>query len=337
MRYSDEEKQKIVDDFIDLSNEQIKGFLRQRELPVTGTKEIFRALLQEKLEREHLSYTELVAYLDQISPWGKQHVFLLKGFSQLARPFRDRAWVETRLKEHGLRDRLNAPLRLILPEQLTVSEISYRPELLRVIAIARRDEWSREHDYDRYEVIEGRQVEFRAYSHHVDRGLIIFEWDLIHNTAALRISQLPSGGDYEEEFSAFARLTSKWLNLHMFEKLDIRRAIRSLHELAEKGEPEARPQAIDYRTFGGRVFSGRSATSETSVLGEVVIDSAMKNLRDLGTGQLGNFYWLPTACGAVHKERHVFLNGPAHRINFTTANDEKSLRHVLDRIRAHCS
>jgi len=337
MLYSDEEKQKIVDDFIDLNNDQIKGFLRQRELPVTGNKEIFRTLLQAQLESEQLTYAELVAYLDQISPWGKQHVFLFKGFAQTAKPFRNRAWLEERLKENGFFDRLNAPLRLILPEQLTLSEIAYRPEQLRVTAIARRDEWGREREYDRHEIIKGRRVEFRAYSHHVDRGLVIFEWDLIRNTAALRVSQLPSGGDYEEELGTFAQLTSKWLDLGMFEMLDIRRAIRSLHELAEQGEPEARPQAIDYRTFGGRVFGGRGATSETSVLGEVVLDAAMKNLRDQGTGQLGNFYWLPTPCGAVSKDLHVFLNGPAHRINFTTTNDEKALRHVLDRIRAHCS
>lgn len=335
-RYTAEEKKAIVDFLIGLKASEIRDFLEIHSQKKGGKKEELRERIQDLLYTGEITYEDIVHFIDRVEPWGKQHVFLFEGpEGESINNWRDNNWVEQHLRSYEVENYMNVHLPLILPDALRLSSITYNEKLLKIMAVERRDYWERAPNADETRRADsGEIMELRAFVHKVKRGLVIFEWDLVANNAMLQVSQLPSGAKYEKVLERFKRLVSPWLDLSWFPNLDIRRAIARLHEAEEQGRPEARSHAIDYSSIEGRRLLGRSPTSIDSLLGEEVIDEAMKNIRDHGAGHLGNFYWLPSGNNPLSKEAHVFIIGWSGRVNFTTPNNEEVVRYVLSRVRA---
>ena len=338
--YTGEERERIVNYLLALKKRQIQAFLEANEVKKSGTKPSLRQRVEECLEDGTLAYPAIVQFLDTVAPWGKQHVYLFNGPTNSIDDWKNHAWLLGHLRQHRAAKYLNAHLPLILPASLKLSAIQHDSTRLRVTAVERREWWERNPDYDQQSKTDtGEQVALRAFIHHVDRGLIVFEWSLLANTAFLQITQLRGDAHYDEAKERFTILVQKWLDLTRFTQVNICPAIKRLHELEEAGTPEARSHGIDYCTLQGRRLSARSASSRDSVLGETVIDNAMSNVRNQGVGRNGNFYWLPgqnpgQAANPLVDEVHVVVVGNKGRINFTTPNTEGVVRHVLARIRA---
>jgi len=341
VEYTDDEKAVLLDLLMALRSTEIRPLLELHELPKSGNKKELRERVLTAIEHDSLTYSAILRWIDRWAPWGKQHVFLYDGpEGSMCDNWDNADWVQGHLGRHGVSHLLEAPLLLALPEDLTLSAIEWTEGFLRVTAVERRDYWerNREDDEQRHKDT-GEEVELRAFVHHVTRGLVIFEWDLNANIAALRISQLPSGTKYEGVAQRFGALVHPWLSLARFALIDINRTIRCLHQAEQRGHPEARSHAIDYSTVGGRRLSGKSPSARDSVLGEALIDEALANMSNEGVGHLGNFYWLPRHIYSGHNnpldnEVHVFLVASKHRIGFPTPNMEADVRHVLSRIRA---
>ncbi len=332
-----------------LKKDRIQEFLGKHELGRSGTKAKIRERLEAALAAGTITTDSIVQLLDEVTPWGKQHVFLYRGPQSPIADWKRTDWLAELLRRHRLHDCLNASLPLTLPEEMTVSSVMHDGRRLRITAIRKR-QWNErmpEHDERRTTDL-GEPIELRAYVDRVTRGLVAFEWDLIANTAMLQVSQLPTGVQYEEVAEEFFGLVREWLDIGHFTIVDLRRAIRRLHELEENGARETRSHSINYRTLEGRRLEGTSASSGDPLLGEPVIDSALAAVRANGVGHLGNFYWCPNgtangvAAGAsnghvspLDADVHVVIHGHRNRINFTTPNDERTVRHVLSRIRIH--
>jgi len=338
--YTAEECQTLIDFLLALKKAQIQDFLTRVELPKSGTKRELRERLQEALDEGRLAYEQVVDFLDSVVPWGKQHVFLYTGPRDDLRSWKDPDHVLHRLKQHRLGKLFNARLPLILPEQLTLSSIVHVDGKLRITAVQRREYTERtpEHD-DQKETQEGQTITLKAYMHHLSRSIVAFEWDLDANTAMLQITQLHKDALYEEVAAEFFELISGWLDLGLFGLVDVRRAIRRLHELEANGRAEARSHGIHYRTLQGRRLSAHSPSPHDSVLGEAVIDQAMDNVGRTGVGHLGNFYWLAgvkpgPVPNPLEGDVHVIIVGDKSRINFPTPNTEDVVRYVLHRVRA---
>ena len=177
--YSDEEKNAIVDYLLALKASKIRDFLEQHELKKSGTKGELRERVQEVLDSLELTYVNLVRCIDRVEPWGKQHVFLYNApEGKIVDNWRNPQWVEQHLKQHGIRDYLNVHLPLILPEALSLSIIKYSDELLKIVAVEKRDYWERSPEQDeRRRTDAGEDVELRAFVHHVKRAAIVLEED----------------------------------------------------------------------------------------------------------------------------------------------------------------
>lgn len=339
--YSDEEKERILQYVLELRKDYIVGFLKERELARSGTKQDLRERIQEYLAGDQLNFAELVELLNTIVPYGKQHVYLYDGPEGEVDTWRDRTKATNILTQNELLQYTEASLPLALPKDLSLTRIRYEPERrLSVVAVERRDHWERLPDRDRKTVSAGVEIEFRAFAHQVTRGIIIFNWDLVGNMAQLQISQLASGNQYETIAKSFADATASWLRLSTFGIVDIGRAIAHLHELEERGHPEARYHGIGYRTPGGRSVYAQSPMARLSVFGETPVDNAMRDIRGQGSlGHIGNFYWLPRDVNPAHnnpleKEVHTILVGNKKRVNLTTPNKESDIQYVLSRVRA---
>ena len=339
-KYSAEERQSLIDFVLALRKSHLQDFLKQIELPKSGTKQDLREKLQEALDGGDLTHERLVDFLDSVVPWGKQHVFLYLGPRGDMQAWKDPEHTQSLLKQHRLGKLFNARLPLILPEKLTLSSVTHTDGSLRVTAIQKRDyaERTPEHDEER-ETDSGEKITLKAYTHHLTRTLAAFEWDLNANVAMLQITQLQMEGDYEKVAEQFFRLVGPWLDIKQFGTVDLRPVIRTLHEIEGQGSAEARSHGIHYRSLQGRRISAHSPSPRDSVLGEEFIDNAMDSVRKNGVGHLGNFYWLAgiqpgPGINPLIGEVHVIIVGANSRVNFATPNAEDVVRYVLHRVRA---
>lgn len=341
--FSDDDQALVVTDLLALKKTQIGQFLGNNGLPKSGTKEQIRERIEQALSDKTISLSQIIQFLDEVIPWGKQHVYLYKGPTSSIADWKDTGWVTELLKKHRLKKYLNANLPLVLPGKMKVSSIVHDTKRLRITAIKKREWWERDTDYDDTTVTdEGDDVQLRAFVHRVTRSLVAFEWDLVANVAFLQVSQLPTGFDYAEVAEEFFELIEGWLDIKNFSVVDLRSPIKRLHELEEAGKGETRSHGINYRTTEGRRFEGKSASPSDPLLGDVNIDAALGAIRKTGVGHLGNFYWLPNhianpGFNPLDAEIHVIVVGSKNRINFPTPNVEQTVRYVLSRVRNHSS
>ena len=116
-RYSEEERRLIIDYLMALRTSYIREFLEQHDLPKSGKKEELRERVVEALDDGDLTYPDLVRWIDQIEPWGKQHVYLFTGpEGRLIDNWRDEQWVRRRLEQHHADQYFNAHVPLILSD-----------------------------------------------------------------------------------------------------------------------------------------------------------------------------------------------------------------------------
>jgi hypothetical protein len=339
--HTDEEMRAIVDFVLALKKSQIHELLQSADLPKSGSKAEVRKRIQDALEDGRLTVDQLVAFLDTVMPWGKQHVFLFTGPRGDIRSWKDSQHVLGKLRERDLDYLFNSRLPLILPETLTLSSITHAGGRLRVTAVQKREysERAPEHDHTKKTTNGDGEIILRAYVRHLSRTLVAFEWDLNANHAMLQITQLNQDTLYEEVASEFFKLVSGWLERTMFAPVDVRSAIPKLHKMVDNGKAEARFHGIDYRTLRGSRLSAKSPSPRDSVFADDVIDGAMAGVSRGCVGHMGNFYWLANSNGngtscPLMRDVHLFIVGDKHRINFPTPNSEAVVRYVLHRIRA---
>jgi hypothetical protein len=342
-RFSDEEQSQIITELLALKKSIIAVFLQRHHLATTGRKDVLRLRIEDQIHDGKLTFEQVLQYLDEVIPWGKQHVFLYQGPQNPNLNWRNESWVNKLLQSHRLKSLLNQKRSLALPAALTISEIAHSDRRLRIVAVRKREWQERFEEYDdSTQTPDGETVELRAYLHRTTRGMVSFEWDFHANTAFLQIAQLPSGFDYDEVADEFKNLIRKWLNLDSFSLVDLRRAIKRLHALEDDGNGEATAHVINYRSLTGRRFEARSASSADPLVGDISTDIALRAIREQGVGHLGNLYWLPKDSGngvinPLVDKLHVILVGEKKRVNFPTPNAEAEVRYVLSRIRSHCS
>ena len=338
--YSEEECERVIQYCMSLKKDLIKKFLERNGIPKSGTKQELRRRIKRHLGEGTIDYGDLVIFLDTVAPFGKQHVYLYYGPESEIENWRDRDYVINILDENGFSKCLNSCIPLILPKELTLASIEHRPnDELVIYAVEGREYRERKKELDETKTVGEEEIELRAYIHQVARGVVTFRWDLVSNDAMLQISQLPKGSKYEKIEETFADMIMPVLDLIRFQKLDLKPAIKKLHELEADGNPEARPHGVSYRSQGGRRVSVESATPSDSVSGEPTVDDAFGNIRRQGVGHLGNFYWHPVSVNNANgnpllKEVHASIVGNKDRINFHTPNREEDLKYVLSRIRA---
>ena len=282
---------------------------------------------------------KVIDLLDSLAPWGKQHVFLFHGPHHDIQAWKDPDHVHALLKRHRTGRLFNARLPLILPDRLTLSSLMHTDSRLRITAVQKRDYRERAPEHDEQKEIDGERIFLDAYTGHLTRTLVAFEWDLNANVAMLQITQLQKDGDYENLAKEFSQLVHSWLQINQFGSVDLRPVIAKLHATALDDHTEVRPSGVDYRTLQGRRVLARSASPKTSVFGEIAVDNLLDEVRKNAVGHLGNFYWLPKVnrgliSNPLTDEVHVIIVGARSRVNFPTPNTEDVVRYVLQRVRA---
>ena len=323
-----------------LRGDLLKGFLKDHDLPVSGPKLAIAKRLKDAIDEGKLAYGALIDLLDEVEPWGKQHVYLMTGPEQPG-SWIDADWVGTHLLEHGVAEHLNAPKPLLLPPVLELASIIWSPDALRVTSIERRTGLVRDEDRDdEDETEDGDEVHYRAYVQRTTRGMIIFDWDFASNTAFLQITQLPSQDDYESAQARFYNLVGAWLPLHTFAIQDLRKAIVEFRRLNKAQQGNVRSHAVELADPDGRRVTGTSASAEQPLPGNQTLDTGMDNFINAGAvGHSGNFYFTSGPGSAIEptKEMHFTLMGTRNRLNIMTPQSEPTIRYAIQRVRDACA
>jgi hypothetical protein len=341
-RYTMEEIELLLTYVARLRKDALQKFLADRNLVRSGNKVEVVTRLQAAIDSQALSHDDLIELLDEVEPWGKQHIVLYAGTNSAVRSWQDPNWVSSHLKSNRVHKYLNQRTPLLLPTRLRLSTIEHDASHLRVVAVERRVGYERDEDLDQgTEDPDGEEVELRAYVRRVTRGLITFDWDLHANEAFLQVTQLPTHARYEDAIARFTDLVSDWLPINTFRQVDIRAAIAELQRLETQGRGAVRSHRIDIAAPDGRRLGGVSGSAAQPLLGNTDIDAALEAVRNNGgVGHLGNFYLLPDASDpsnpVTEGEVHVILMGNRGRTNLMTPQTEEVVRYAIRRIREAC-
>jgi hypothetical protein len=331
----------ILDHLIALTNAEIQRFLKRHKIPgaSANAKDQLRGVLRQALEANTITTEAVVAFLDEVTPWGKQHVYLYKG--PPSKDWRDQTWVAAYLKSHKVDHLVDARTdAIVLPKELQLASINSSTTRLRVTAIRRREGWVRNEEYDNTskKAPDGRPLWLKAFVYEVLRGIVAFEWNLISNEAFLQITQLPSGGNYESVTDEFTKLVEPWLDLKSFKLINLRHALKRLHELEESGKAAAESHAADFSRLGQRRIALRSTSTKVPLRGDIVLDGMLKILWKDGIPRMGDFFFkedggVAAKDGKSESRAHVIIMAEKGRVNFVTPYTEDGIRNVLTKLR----
>lgn len=331
----------LIDILIGLRVDRVRVFMDRVGLPRSGTKAELRERAEAALLGGTFTLDTLIDYLDEVEPWGRQHVILLDAEQSAASGWRRIDGIRRRLREANVERLLERKRRQRLPETLTLSAINVDGHNLEVVAVERREYEQREPEHDRVEHLEdGTVVLLKAYRHVVTRGLLTLRWNTASGAAALHISEGFGRYSYDDALARFSTVVDEFIELDRFTEKPLGRAIRALHDAERAGNGEVRSHRVGYQSAGGRTVEAASPSTNISVVGEQAVDDAMTGIAGASTGRIGNFFWLPNkgpspqANPITTRDLHVVVIGPASRVHFMVPSDRESVTYVLQRIRA---
>ncbi len=163
----------ILDHPIALTNAEIQRFLKRHKIASASAraKDELRIALRQALKASDITTEAVVAFLDEVTPWGKQHIHLYKG--PLSKDWRNQAWVAAHLKAHKPDHLVDARTDVIvLPEDLELACINWSARHLRITAIRRREGWVRNEECDKTKkkAPDGRPLWFRGRNRDAGRN-----------------------------------------------------------------------------------------------------------------------------------------------------------------------
>jgi hypothetical protein len=320
---TDGDIQLCLDYLLSHKMEYTQEFLREQDLPFSGTKIVLRERINGYIGNGRVVGEILIDLLNKIEGWGNQHIYLYKASSKSINPWLQEESVKKRLDDLGLVDLFNHKRPLILPEKPRLSSIEWTNERVRFVWVEKR-QW--EERLPEKDIVSG-DIVWKAYQIKSSRGLTAFDWDLISGNAMLMIQSLPQGGDYSLIRTRFEKELDLIVGISNFEKVLVSRAIQHIERSGE-----VRPRQLAYSTRqGGMANFTHSSDGDM----DPDLDRAESALGNDTAGILGNFYWLPVP-NALEHEFHCKIYAIDQRVHIFGERQEMEVCFVLSRIRNHC-
>src|SRR4051812_19054886 len=116
----------------------VRDFLREQELPSSGTKKKVRERVEDGLEDGSISSDDIIDLIDRVEGWGNQHIYLYKSGDEQIGRWATEAKAAARLRAVGHENLLNARRQLLLPANPTLCSVEWSAERVRFVWVERR-------------------------------------------------------------------------------------------------------------------------------------------------------------------------------------------------------
>jgi hypothetical protein len=340
-KFSNEEIDALLSHVLSLRRDFVNELLRG-VVPFSGRRKAeLRGQLRQALDDGLLAVEDVLAFLAEREPAGKQHVFVYKVDRSLSERWRNRKEASRLLEAADLGELLDAELPLAMPETLTLSSIRHSGDEVEVTAVEARRYTEHLEEFDRLEQLDdGTQVEWRAYAQRIARSTATLKWHLATRTAELHITQATERGAvrdyYDEVVARFAQQISAFLDFSGFNSVNMHNVLYELGQLEQTGNPLTRSRESSFESPGGSNVRARSPSRSASVYSEPVVRKALGSVDTPTSGQGGNLYWLKGAApSAVLKEDlHTVIVAGDARIHFMTPSSVDAIAYVLGQVRS---
>lgn len=338
---SSEETDALLSHVLSLRRDFIVELLRGR-VPFSGRrKSELRGQLKQALEEGHLTIEEILTFLAEREPVGKQHVFLYRVDKAINEVWRDADAVSELIRAAGREDLLGSALPVAMPEALTLSAIAVDDGEVEITAVEARHYTEHLEDLDRPETMDdGTEIEWRAYARRVARSIARLRWHLGSRTAELHITQATERGTirdyYDQVVARFVGEVASFLDFSAFKPIDLHKVLYKLGQLEQGGKALTRSREASYESPGGSRVRARSPSRSASVYGEPEVRQALGSVDTPTSGQAGNLYWLESAAanGALADDLHTNIIAADSRIHFMRPSSADAIAYVLGQVRS---
>jgi hypothetical protein len=336
-----EETEALLSHVLSLRRDYINDLLRGK-VPFAGRKKgELRGQLKFALEEGILNVEDVLRFLAEREPAGKQHVFVYRVRASTNEEWRDVDAVRKAIVEAGQKDLLDAELPVAMPEELTLSSIKVSNEEVEIIAVEARRYTERIEESDEVgELEDGTEIEWRAYAHRVARSTVRLHWDLTTRGVELHITQATEKGAvsnyYDEAADRFAQQVGSFLDFSKFQPINMHKVLHELGRLEQGANPLTRSRETSFESPGGSNVRARSPSRTASVYGEQVVRQAIGPIDTPTSGQGGNVYWLKDAAhdGALEDDLHTVIVAQDSRIHFMRPSSVEAIAYVLGQVRS---
>jgi len=327
-RFNEEETAALVSLLMAQRAEHARELLGLAGLRKSGTKEEIEERIVEAIKDGNIPIDDVVAILDKIEAWGRQHVFLYSAPDKVPAHLRSKSGLQSALDNAGWNVSVNSAATLALPKIKTVRLVNLTSERLRIEWVEARDWTERLPSLDYIDTVSEQEVVFQACRKRQQRAISAFEWNFMAQTGELFIHRLPSGTKYDKEEEAFRALLKPIVDLDTFEFLGIKRALSKVKEA-----PGVRERKTNYVAANNSKISLQSAGRASTVGAEPELKEVgdlIKRSRKFGAAFL-NCFWEKD--GKLGQEVHTHIDSFDSKVGFLGQCSEESVRYVLSRIR----
>lgn len=304
----------------------IREFLSDAGLAKSGTRDDLRERLRGYIDGSIARCRGLTEFLNRISGWGNQHLYLYNAPPSMLPEWRTKDFVLSTLRRNGAVSLLNKSRPLVLPDEPTLASVSWTPHNIRFVWNEKRVWYERREDEDEEE---GEMIK-RAWERKTGRGTLAFDWDLTTGAAMVMIQRLPSGTRYTIVRDRIAESVHPFVDLRMFELVRVSQAIKPLLESGE-----VRERKTNWETKSG----GKAGFSSVGKHFSVKDDDTLKRMHDQGgddlRGSMGVMYWIPNGSD-LESELSTVIDRKDQRLAIRGERREKEVRHVVGCVRRYC-
>lgn len=341
--YTDADLDELVSHVMALRKDFVQDLLARANVSRSDRdqpKAELRGLLRALVNTERLSVTDVVQFLDEQEPGGKQHVFVVRPPKAYNDKFRDLAAVRRRLARSAeAKELLGAPLPLVMPETLTLSSVRVDDGKVEIVGVEARRYFERDERYDEAGTSdEGLPIDFRAYVERVARSTVAFRWDVATRHAALHITQSTSRGitrnHYRDVRERFAQAVAPWLDLDEFKNVNLHKVIHKLQQREQTRSPLTRSRRGRWETDDGAEVEAISSSVDASLFTDTRVAAAVGAVSDADSGSSGNMYWLSNSNNPLAEALHVAIVASDSRIHFMQPSSPEAVAHVLEQVRS---
>jgi hypothetical protein len=338
---SAEETEALLSHVLSLRRDFINDLLRGN-VPFTGRKKgELRGQLKLALKEGALNVEDVLRFLADREPAGKQHVFMYRAKASINDEWRGTEAVRQAIKEAGFGELLDAELPVAMPEELTLSSIVVEENEVEIVAVEARRYTEHVEELDEFgEADDGTEIEWRAFAHRVARSTVRLRWNLATRTAELHITQATEKGTvrnyYDEVVQRFSQQVEPFLDFDNFQPLNMHKVLHALASLEQGADPLTRSREASFESPGGSHVRARSPSRTASVYQEQVVRQALDPVDTPTSGQGGNLYWLQDAAqdGVLDDDLHTVIIAHDARVHFMRPSSVEAIAYVLKQVRS---